>query len=112
MENSAKPENLLPFAAVSPAEILEVAPEAGEEELRAAYLRKVRQYPPDRTPAEFEAVRAAYETLRDPRQRARAMLVADNPWTPLTSRLLGDSQAEGRHFVGPAPWLELLKVKK
>ncbi len=36
-----------------PGEILGVAPYAGDEEIRAAYLRKVKENPPDRSPADF-----------------------------------------------------------
>ena len=57
-------------------EILGVAANAGDEEIRAAYLSKVKEFPPDRAPAEFERIRDAYETLRDPRRRARAMFSA------------------------------------
>src|ERR1017187_3004804 len=31
-----------------PRQILEIEAEAGDEEIRAAYLRKVKQYPPER----------------------------------------------------------------
>ena len=51
-----------------PRQVLEIDAEAGEEEIRAAYLRKVKEYPPDRSPREFERVRDAYEMLRDPRR--------------------------------------------
>src|SRR5215813_526208 len=49
-----------------PRMVLGIPPEAGDEEIRAAYLRKVKKYPPDRAPQEFEKIRDAYETLRDP----------------------------------------------
>ena len=72
-----------------PRQILEIEAEAGDEEIRAAYLRKVKQFPPDRAPREFERVRDAYELLRDPRQRTRLMLLAADPKQPLTSLLDG-----------------------
>ena len=46
-----------------PRQVLGIDAEAGEEEIRAAYLRKVKEYPPDRSPREFERVRDAYEIL-------------------------------------------------
>ena len=61
-------------------EILGVAANAREEEIRAAYLTKVKEFPPDRAPAEFERIRDAYDTLRDPRKRARAMFSGLNRW--------------------------------
>jgi len=51
-----------------PRAVLGVAPDATDEQIRAAYLRKVKEFPPDRNPVEFEQVRDAYELLRDRRQ--------------------------------------------
>jgi curved DNA-binding protein CbpA len=92
-----------------PREVLGVSPNAGEEEIRAAYLRKVKEYPPDQAPEEFEKIRNAFETLRDPRKRALAMLLASDPGAPLTSVL--DGRASRRLFAGPQPWREVLKAK-
>lgn len=90
-------------------EILGLPGGAGEEEIRAAYLKKVKEHPPERSPEEFEKIRDAYETLRDPRRRMRTMLLADNPAAPLVSLL--DGVPPPRRFVGPGPWLEVLKGK-
>ena len=66
-------------------EILGIPLNAGEEEIRAAYVQKVKEHPPDRSPEEFEKIRDAYETLRDPRRRMRDMLLSANPEVSLTS---------------------------
>jgi curved DNA-binding protein CbpA len=92
-----------------PREVLGVSPNAGEEEIRAAYLRKVKEYPPDQAPEEFEKVRNAFETLRDPRKRTLAMLHDSDPGAPLASIL--DGRAPRRLFAGPQPWREVLKAK-
>jgi len=89
-----------------PLQVLGVSPEAGDDEIRAAYLRKVKEYPPDRDPREFEKVRDAYESLRDPRRRVRQLLAAD-PNQPLAGLLEG-RKAE-RRFTGPEPWLTVLR---
>ena len=81
--------------------------EAGDEEIRVAYVRKVKEHPPDRSPEEFEKIRDAYETLRDPRRRMRDLLLAANPHAPLVSLL--DGAIPLRRFAGPAPWFEALK---
>lgn len=94
---------------MDPIDVLVVAPNASEEEIRAAYLRKVQEYPPDKAPDEFEMVRNAYEILRDPRKRTLAMLHASDPNAPLTSIL--DGRAPRRLFAGPQPWREVLKAK-
>lgn len=92
-----------------PRQLLGVSPEAGDEEIRAAYLRKVKEYPPDRAPREFERVRDAYESLRDPRRRTLHLLSA-NPKQPLVSLL--DGRVSERRFTGPEPWLAVLREPK
>jgi DnaJ-class molecular chaperone len=90
-------------------QLLEIRREADEEEIRAAYVRKVKQYPPDRSPQEFEQVQEAYEALRDTRRQAQDIL-GSVPNQPLTSLLEG-RQSE-RRFIGPALWLAVLMEKK
>jgi curved DNA-binding protein CbpA len=91
---------------VNAREVLGVSLEAGEAEIRAAYLRKVKEFPPDHSPEEFEKVRDAYEVLRDPRSRARDMLLSVDPEAPLASLFAVRTR---RNFTGPRPWLEVLK---
>ncbi|MBI3923960.1 MAG: J domain-containing protein [Armatimonadetes bacterium] len=88
-------------------EVLGIAPGATDEEIRAAYLRKVEEYAPDRFPQEFERVRDAYQALRDPRARARLMLESADPGAPLVTLL--DGLPASRRFLGPQAWLEALK---
>jgi curved DNA-binding protein CbpA len=92
-----------------PRQVLEIEAEAGEEEIRAAYLRKVKQYPPDRSPREFERVRDAYDLLRDPRRRTRGMLLGADPKQPLASLL--DGRTGKRRFTGPEAWLAVSREK-
>ena len=90
-------------------QVLGVPENATDEEIRAAYLKKVKEHPPERAPEEFERIRDAYETLRDPRKRTQDMLLASDPSAPLRS-LFGTLEPE-RRFVGPNPWLEVWKRK-
>ncbi len=94
---------------MSATEILGVAANASEDEIRLAYLEKVKQFPPDRSPEEFERIRDAFNALRDPRSRARAMLVAPDVNVPLVS--LVDGHKRRRIFAGPQPWREVLKSR-
>ena len=89
--------------------ILGVALNASDEEIRSAYLRKVKEHPPEQSPELFEQVRDAYETLKDPRKRMRDMLLTADPKEPLAS-LIKDELPK-RRFCGPNPWLEVLKRK-
>jgi|ERR1022692_2989402 curved DNA-binding protein CbpA len=90
--------------------LLGIPLEAGDEEIRAAYLRKVKEYPPDRAPREFEKVRDAYEVLRDPRRRTRHLLLSADPKQPLVALLEG--RTAERRFTGPEPWLAVLREAK
>ena len=90
--------------------VLELEPDADAEAVRAAYLTKVKQFPPDRSPEEFERIRDAYEYLRDPKYRARQLLRVADPTAPFVSVL--DSAKKQRQFVGPQPWLAVLKEKR
>jgi len=52
-------------------EILGVDENASENEIRRAYARKIREYPPEKDPKNFQKIREAYEILMDPRTRAQ-----------------------------------------
>ena len=93
-----------------PREILGVGPSAGDAEIRAAYLRKVKENPPERAPERFEQIRDAYELLRDPRRRAVQMLFAVDPGAPLLSLL--PARPSEKRYTGPSPWLAVLKENK
>lgn len=90
-------------------EILGVPANAKEEEIRSAYLARVKEFPPDRSPEEFEKIRDAYETLRDPRKRAAEMLLSTRFAAPLPSWIA--TEKPRRIFAGPAIWREVLKKK-
>lgn len=94
---------------MDPREVLGVSQTASEEDIRAAYVLKLKEFPPDRSPEQFERIRDAYEMLRDARQRARHRLFSIDPEAPLAA-LLSD-HARARQFVGPDPWREVLKGK-
>jgi len=80
---------------------------ATDEQVRAAYIEKVRRHPPDRDQERFEQVRDAYELLRDPRSRAKQTFLSADPHQELPS-LLGDRPVRRRH-VGTGLWLAVLK---
>lgn len=47
----------------TPFETLDVAEDAGDEAIKKAYLRKVREFPPERDAEGFRRVRAAFELI-------------------------------------------------
>ena len=94
---------------MDPIDVLGISQDATDEDIRAAYLLKVKDSPPDRAPEQFEKIRDAYEILRDPRRRLQHRLFAVDPRASLVS-LFAD-EARPRRFVGPDPWLEVVKGK-
>ena len=88
--------------------ILQIDPEADDQAVQSAYVAQIKAHPPDTDPQRFEQIRDAYALMRDPRQRARHVLMAD-PHQPLAS-LLEEPGGQLR-FVGPGPWLEALSER-
>jgi curved DNA-binding protein CbpA len=102
--------NNLPVLDENPQTIIGVTPDATPEEIRAAYLNKIKEYPPEKFPAEFERVRDAYAMLSDARYRSRLKLQSVNPAAPLETLL--DHQKQTRHFLGPEAWLAAMRERK
>ena len=101
--------NNLPVLDENPQTIIGVTPDATPEEIRAAYLDKIKEYPPEKFPAEFERVRDAYAILSDARYRSRLMLQMTNPEAPLETLI--DHQKQTRHFVGSEAWLAAMRER-
>jgi curved DNA-binding protein CbpA len=57
-----------------PYEVMGVSPGADDATLRRRYLELVREYPPEKCPRKFAAVRQAYDELRDPVERLHRQL--------------------------------------
>ena len=53
----------------TPYEILGVDENATDAEIKEAYLRGVKQHPPERDPARFEQLHQAYDTVKDIKSR-------------------------------------------
>lgn len=90
-----------------PHSILGIAKDAGEEEVRRAYLEKIRQFPPDRSPEEFERIRDAYAILSNPVHRTLTQLFSVDPELSLID--LADHLENKRNFIGPGPWLAVME---
>jgi curved DNA-binding protein CbpA len=58
----------------TPFEILGLPESATDQEIRSAYLAKVREYPPEREPERFQEIRAAFEAIQDRRARLEYQL--------------------------------------
>lgn len=96
-----------PILDQNPHHVLGVAQGAKMTEIRTAYLNKIKEYPPEKFPAEFERVRDAYTILSDVGYRTRLMLQGGNPEASLESLL--DDQKQNRQFIGPKAWLAAMQ---
>ncbi len=47
-----------------PFTVLNVLESASEKEIKTAFLAKVREFPPERSPQQFQAIRDAYEVIK------------------------------------------------
>lgn len=90
-----------------PWSVLGVSPDANDDQIRAAYVRKVKEFPPDRCGREFETIRDAYEQLKDPYGRAKYLILGAAADRPLESLL--DGVPCLRHHAGLEPWLAAMK---
>ena len=70
----------------TPFELLEVAEDATNEAIKKAYLRKVREYPPERDAVAFQRIRTAFEYIETDRRRLDYRLFHHEP--PDVSALL------------------------
>ena len=58
----------------NPFHLLGVPEDASDDAIKKAYLQRVREYPPERDPDRFQAIRAAYEAIKTHRDRLRYRL--------------------------------------
>lgn len=72
--------------APDPYRILAIDRRATDAEVKRAYFQLVRHYPPEREPAKFQQIRAAYERLRTPESRALVDLFLLQPPPALPGR--------------------------
>jgi curved DNA-binding protein CbpA len=69
----------------NPYEILGIAPQANDSEIRNRYLQLVREFPPDRAPERFAQIRGAYDELRDPLVRLEKQVFSTSTQDSLTT---------------------------
>jgi curved DNA-binding protein CbpA len=92
---------------MNPFTVLGLEEMADDEAVRAAYLAAVRKSPPDRDPEGFRRIREAYEALRDHERRLALRLFGPPPLENVAELL--DAFPTERHYVGPGPWLSVLR---
>lgn len=58
----------------TPFEMLNIKESASDAEIKEAYLKLVRQYPPDRYPDNFKKIKQAYDTIKTLKDRLAYLL--------------------------------------
>jgi len=91
-------------ALIDPYQVLAIARHASNDDIKKAYFAKVREFPPEREPAMFKRIRAAYDALRTPEARAATDLFLPRP--PLPYEPAKRAAAFDLAF-DPADWLTL-----
>ena len=71
---------VMPKPYIDPYSLLGLERTATEAEIKKAYFAQVRAYPPERDPARFKQIRAAYEALRDSEIRSATEQTLLKPW--------------------------------
>jgi DnaJ-class molecular chaperone len=59
---------------LNPYKILDISRDATDVEIKKAYFKKIREFPPEKDPEKFKEIRAAYEQIRSSTSRAEADL--------------------------------------
>ena len=66
-------------ALLDPYQVLGIPRQASLDDIKKAYFARVRDYPPEREPALFKRIRAAYDMLRTPEAKAATDLFMLHP---------------------------------
>ena len=70
--------------------LLGVGEDAGDEEIRRAYLDLVKQFPPEKHAERFKRITRAYEALKDKRARVRSRVMGTTGAYRIWSEALED----------------------
>lgn len=87
----------------TPYEILDVAADANDVAIKQAYLRQVKENPPDRDQEQFQLIHNAYTSIKDHKSRISFALfnVPDVDFDDLIDQALGTVQTfelDAEHF--------------
>jgi len=96
----------------NPYTVLGVERRASLGEIKRAYFKLVREYPPEEQPEKFQEIRNAYEQLKDPEKRAQIdfFLLQPPPELTVTSKGRYDLQVHPEDMVRLALELRLTEL--
>ena len=73
-------------------QILGISAGADKKEIKKAYFKLVRQYPPEKEPERFQEIREAYENLMSQEESQAGSLVMEVPDHPFAAKMLSQIQ--------------------
>jgi len=88
----------------TPFEILDISEDSDDSAIKKSYLKMVKQYPPERFPADFQRIRACYEQIKTKKDRLRYSLFDTE--LPKVEELILDISATRK---GKRPDIEMLQ---
>jgi len=91
---------------MDPFTLLGIAQTADDEQVKAAYFAKIKQFSPEHHPAQFKQIQTAYQQLKNSTGRIKMSLLQPPQWDlPL---LLGGLVIENRQRPNTGQLLNLL----
>jgi len=93
-----------------PYEALEIAESVDQKEVRRAYLQKIREFPPEKSPVKFQEVTQAYQLIKDETERIRLQIFG-MPGRKSNRKLydLLPDPPDQRSKIGIEAWLSFLR---
>lgn len=99
----------IPNNMMDPYQILNIeAKGASDDQIHQAYLKAVRQFPPDKNPEQFQQIRDAYEMIKTQENRLKINLFGIESIQPL-SEILPDGAKRSR--VGVELWISMIEAE-
>ena len=94
-----------------PYAILGVSENATQEEIRRAYLERLKEFPPEKDPSRFQEVTDAWHLVENEMARARLKVfgIPQNNFSDMKMRDILSSDKGALRRPGMAFWLKLLK---
>lgn len=93
----------------TPYQILGVASDASDADIKQAYLRNVKDNPPDSDPERFQSIHNAYMSVKDAKSRMSLALfdMPDTDFDALLDRALGSAESVQ---IKPEQFIKLLRA--
>ena len=94
----------------NPFYILKVSPHADDEEVRKAYIKAVRRFPPDRNREEFLLIQNAFKQIKNRRDRIKRYLFTLKKVDSLCEAV--PDFPNKRNILNEKEWMKIIRKKK